>query len=617
MKIIADAIRAEREFGAAVAAAEEQFAAAKPLPLLVNGLSGGAQAAFLAAYLQEVCKGGRVGLVLVADDATAFRTAAALTAAGVCALAYPTRDFVLHHITTSHGIERERLFVLRALTAGEVQAVVATPAAAMQATMPRERLSSLCLTLSRGPAEEPDALCARLLALGYMRVEAVDGAGQFARRGGILDVWAAGESAPVRCEFFGDEIDRMGHFDPISQRFAGEIPSLSLLPAREVLIDAEAREHIRREAVALAAKASEEGKKALAIELSAIDAGLDLPFADKYLSAVYPSPARLFDYLPARPAAVVCGTGAVRENLAGARSLSATSLLPLVEAGVFPRGGDVFYGAEGMFEEYLAAALTLHLNAFSGASGIPRVAGLFGFRSRTGVSYADRADLLREDARRYLDEGYRTLLVTATRAEEEAVSARLREDGFAVGSLPAGEETFSLPERGVLYTHTLPDGEAFAGGFDLPTSRVAVLSLFPEEEKLRRAKKTVRRKKAPAGERLLSYADLREGDFVVHAVHGIGRFDGMTSLTVDGATRDYITICYAGTDKLFLPADRRDGRGRRAQALPYGRGGMGSRHGARQAGRPRYGKGADQPLRRAYAPPGARLLARRCDAGRI
>ena len=97
MKIIADAIRAEREFGAAVAAAEEQFAAAKPLPLLVNGLSGGAQVAFLAAYLQEVCK-ERVGLVLVADDAAAARTAAALAATGVRALAYPTRDFVLHHI---------------------------------------------------------------------------------------------------------------------------------------------------------------------------------------------------------------------------------------------------------------------------------------------------------------------------------------------------------------------------------------------------------------------------------------------------------------------------------------------------------------------------------------
>ena len=556
MKIVADAIRAEREFGAVVAAAEEQFAAAKPLPLLVNGLSGGAQSAFLAAYLQEVCREGRVGLVLAADDAAAARTAAALAAVGVCALAYPTRDFVLHHITTSHGIERERLFVLHALSAGKVQAVVTTPAAAMQATMPRERLAALSLSLAVGECQDPASLCERLIALGYARVDAVDGAGQFAARGGILDVWVAAQSAPVRCEFFGDEIDRMGHFDPISQRFTGAVPSLLLLPAREVLADAAARETVLRTVRALAETASEEGKKTLAIEQNAIEAGLDLPFLDKYIATVYKSPARLLDYLPHRVAVVVAGTSGVRDNLAGARALSAASLVPLVEAGVFPRGGDLFYGAENAFEAYLDEAVTLHLNAFSGVSGIPRTAGLFGFRSRTGVSYADRTDLLSEDARRYLDEGYRTLLVCATRAEEEAISAHLRENGFSLASLPAGESRFALPERGVLYTHTLVEGETFAGGFDLPSARVAILSLFPEEGRMRQAKKAIRRKRAPAGERLLSYADLREGDFVVHAVHGIGRFDGMTSLTVDGATRDYITICYAGTDKLFLPADR-------------------------------------------------------------
>ncbi|MBQ8858437.1 MAG: transcription-repair coupling factor [Clostridia bacterium] len=556
MKIIADAIRAEREFGAVLTVTEEQFAAARPLPLLVNGLGGGAQAAFLAAYLQEQAKAGRTAVVLTADDATAARAAATLSAAGLRAAAYPTRDYVLHHITASHGIERERLFVLHALLSGGLDAVVTTAAAAMQATMPRKRLGELSLSLSVGGSYAPVSLCERLLALGYARVEAVDGAGQFAVRGGIFDVWAAGESAPVRCEFFGDEIDRMGHFDPISQRFTGGIDTLSLLPAKEVTVDAAARERIRRTVERLAERAGEEGRKTLALEKNAIDAGLDLPFADKYIPIVYERPENLFDYLPERPVAVLLGTSGVREGFAAARSLFIASATSLLEAGVFPRESGELYGSEDGLEARLAASVTLHLNAFSGISGIPRAAGLFGFRSRTGVSYADRADLLREDARRYLDEGYRTLLVCATRAEEEAVSARLREDGFALASLSASETAFALPERGVLYTHTLVEGEQFAGGFDLPSARVAILSLVPEEEKLRQAKRTVRRKRAPAGERLLSYADLREGDFVVHAVHGIGRFDGMTSLTVDGATRDYITIRYAGTDKLFLPADR-------------------------------------------------------------
>ena len=112
MKILTDPIRAEREFAAVLATADEQMTAAGPLPLLVNGLSGGAQTAFVCEYAREAAAKGQACLILAPDDATAARAAATLTAAGVRAAHYPMRDFILHNITASHGIERERLSVL-------------------------------------------------------------------------------------------------------------------------------------------------------------------------------------------------------------------------------------------------------------------------------------------------------------------------------------------------------------------------------------------------------------------------------------------------------------------------------------------------------------------------
>ena len=560
MRIITSCITGEREFTALAAALAEEWAATKPLPLLVNGLSGGALAALCAELSRLSTAGGHPTLLLCPDDGSARSIAATIAAAGVPALALPSRDFVLHNVIASHDRDRERLFALHAVATGAVRVVAATPGAALQYTMPRAHLLSLALRLAPGTAVSPVDLSARLTALGYAPVETVDGAGQFARRGGIVDIFPAGEESPVRLEFFGDEIDEMRYFDLLTQRRGEPCPALSLLPAREVLCNGDARALLLRTVQKARKKAEGDAERALAAEEAALAGGLDLHFADKYISLVYPEQENLLSYLSAdgaRVTALLLGTPAVRESLAATQALSAESTLSLLEGGVLPASLARYYGEESELDGFLERSSTVHINTFSGGVGSMKTAGLFGFRCRGGVSYAERYDLLREDCRHLLDSGYRVLLLTGARAEEEALSTRLREDGFVPApAMPEGEFLTPGRQSGVLYTATVRPDIA-PTGFELPTSRVAVLSLLPDEHALRRTRTArPKRKKASAGEKLLSYADLREGDYVVHAVHGIGRFGGMTTMTVDGITRDYITVQYAGTDKLFLPADR-------------------------------------------------------------
>ncbi len=560
MRIITDAIRAERDFAALTAAVENLWQVHTPLPILVNGLSGAAADAGLTELARHAREGGHPTLILTPDDAAARRIAATLTEAGVPADAFPTRDPIFHSITASHARERERLFVLHKRATGALDAIVTTPAAALSYTMPRARLTATALSLAVGRECAPDLLAERLEALGYIHEEAVEGAGQYARRGGIFDIFPTGEAFPVRLEFFGDEIDRMGHFDPITQRIFSPCPSLSFLPSREVLPDAEARARIGREIEKCLPKADDAGRAALEKEKAILDAELDLPFADKYISLIYPAHECLLSYFDDGPRATVliAGTSDCKASLAGSLSLLDETVTGELSHGTISPSAARFGGKESDLLSFFATHAPLHLNAFGGGVSGMKVSALFGFRSRGGVSYTDKADLLLEDIRGLLTTGYRVLLVAGSRAEETAAADNLRAAGIAASHIPP-DGVFSKKEHplGAVYT-TTADETVFRGGFELPTSRVAVLSLLPDDGTRRRRGASLRHRKknAPAGERLLSYADLHDGDLVVHAVHGIGRFGGMTALSVDGVTRDYITIQYAGTDKLFLPADR-------------------------------------------------------------
>lgn len=555
MRSITDCIRADREFSAMLACLTGEAAATKPLPLLINGLSGGAVYAFAAAAARE-CRAamGAPVLFLLPDDAGCEKLAALLAADGSRACVYPARDAVFYPVTVSHDIDRARLSVLHALLGGECDAVVTTPAAALQYTIPRARLTALVRDIRVGSRCTPEEICALLEAMGYARMDAVDGAGQYARRGGIIDIFHTHEERPVRMEFFGDEIDRMRRFDPLSQRSLEDCPAFSLLPACEVLPDGDARARIRAVVEKLKKKAPQEAQAALSAELAALDGGTAVLAADKYLPLIYPEEENLLSYLTdsGKVPVFLHGTRAVEERLTAALSLWRESVIPLSESGAADGSLLRTTADRAAFDRFLSENPTVHLNTFSGGMGMMRTAGMFGFRCRAGVSYAGKSDLLREDLRNLTESGYRVLLLTETEGEEGALCDALRADGFPVSPLPP-DEPFPRPEHpaGCIFaTHG-----SFPGGFELLTPRVAVLSLLPDADTVRRARRP--RKHAPkAGERLLSYAELREGDPVVHAVHGIGIFTGMTTMTVDGVTRDYITIQYAGKDKLFLPADR-------------------------------------------------------------
>ena len=205
------------------------------------------------------------------------------------------------------------------------------------------------------------------------------------------------------------------------------------------------------------------------------------------------------------------------------------------------------------YEDFLAKNLTVHINPFAGGVRESRLSGLFGFRCRRTVSYGGNPAMLYEDLASFRKGLYRTVIVTDNIQGRDSLISSLAEAEIAAVPLTDVVDV-TRAEGGRIFV-TVGSTE----GYDLISPRIAVISMARDEGRAvmqNRRRQRILRQSGGAGKRLMSYADLSVGDYVVHASYGIGLFEGIETVTVDGVTRDYITIKYAGTDKLFVPCDR-------------------------------------------------------------
>jgi len=531
-----------------------------PLPLVISGMPPVVEKAFLAQFCENFTnEHGKCPIIFVRDDKTAIKITEYLRSQGIDAYRYLRRELNIYNITASHENEHERLLVLAKLLFGKPQAIVTTPAAAMGYTMPREVLDLNRYYFGIGDIDEPKEMVARLVSMGYTRVESVDYVGQFSARGGIIDVYPpqprSEESHPYRIEFFDNEIDRICLFDQMTQRVIENCEELEILPVREALCNEDTLKAVRKEIVLCLAKAEmADSKMELEKELAAIDGGQPLNFTDKYINLIYPQKECLLDYFSEKTAVILCGTNAVNEQIDSVARLDSELLANLLEHGVVRSGKSEFSVPSSRIEKFFSDNLSIHVNAFAiGLSGI-RISGMFSMRCRQLASYFKKYDLLKEDLDNYVKNKYRIYLACENDAEVKSMLDALNSDGFQAVACTDDNKELDSFVPGVIYLGV----ESIENGYELFTPKFVVLTLTGEDgEKTIRARKKSK-KKLKNTQKIMSFADLEVGDYVVHTAYGIGKYLGIQNLTVGGVSRDYINIQYAGTDKLFLPVDNLD-----------------------------------------------------------
>ena len=527
-------------------------------PAAVSGVSG-VHRAMLGAALRQETK--RPLAVLCADEQEARRMAADLAAlTGEECVTLFAREWQLRdRVSASHSFEQERLDALCRMAFGRTGIVVATVDGMMQRTLPPTALRDAVLTLRLGEEHDLRALAERLTAAGYVRCEQVEGAGQFAVRGGILDVYSP-MSAPVRVEFFDTEIDAMGEFDVATQRRTKNLEELTVLPAAEVLpFAAEGGRdamlaRMEHAAAQLAKKVTTE-KTAAAIraDMDRLREGLPLGGMDRYLAAAYPTAVCAADYLPEGSIVLVCEGSRVMERAKGCAFEWGEDLKILLEEGVLAgQFASLAVELEDLTRRLRGSFPLLLCDSLPTSRYLAPPRAMLSINARQLPSYGGSLETAAADMEHYLAAGSGVLVLCGNETRARNFHRLLEERGVRA-RLDLSDQT--LPAAG----ETVIGLGALSAGCEYPQLRLVILTegqlLAPVSGKAPRA---VRQKKDSSRQKLRSYTDLTPGDLVVHQRHGIGRFVGMERIRVDGADKDYIKIAYAGSDSLYVPATQLD-----------------------------------------------------------
>ena len=520
----------------------------------VTGLSPVHRAMAAAAL---TAKTGRPLLLLCADEKDAQRQAADIRVLlDIEPVRLPERELQLRPAAYSRQWENARLAALYRMAKGDAPVVVATAAALVQRCLPRDTLLSAAFSLEVGGQYDVQALCRCLTAAGYARTQQVEGPGQFALRGGILDVFSPGEERPLRCEFFDDELDSMGEFEVFTQRRVLNRPAVDILPAAELLpfsgettaSDAAQRmedtaHRLKKEHAAL--------RQRLLEDANALRQGVAPPGADRYMAAVDPEKTTAFDYLA--PDTIICAgeAGRVQEALRAFLFQTRQDVTAAVESGLMAGAFGDLTLTEPEIEETLSHFALCQLESLPTSRYLLPPKLLLDIGAKQLAGYGGSLDAAATDITHYLTSGFGVLVLCGG-----AVRCRNMQEFLQRRHIPAAlaleGDTAPAPGQALLSVGAL------SAGSEWPALRLAVLTEGQLTRALSGKAKKPRQPKSDSRQRLLSYADLEVGDLVVHVHHGIGRFVGMIRLPVDGVEKDYIKIQYAGSDCLYVPATSLD-----------------------------------------------------------
>ena len=473
----------------------------------------------------------------------------------------PSRELTLYDAAVvSRAWEQKRLRQLFDLVSGRTPIQIFTWESLSQRTIPPATLLQAAFRLETGKEYPIDALLMKLTASGYSRCTMVEGPGQFAVRGGILDLYSPAADRPVRAEFFGDELDTMGYFDPDTQRRTENIEELVVLPVGETQprLHAGGLDGFCADLKRLIARqtrrknVNEALVSTLTKDLEKYENGLQNPASDRYMALIYPEMATAMDYVPGSAIVAVCDQGNLRRSARNRSDEMGMQLDSLLQGGLLAGELCDYVCQWEDFCAVLRGKTAVYFDAFGGTSYpedcppkqlLPMVA-------KQLPSYGGNLDTAASDLSHYQKQEFGSLVLCGTRRRAEILQEMLSSKGLsALLCIPLT----SMPKPGqiLLAEGTLPYG------MEYPESKLAVLTEGQLITKTAPKRKAVK-KAATNRQKLNSFTDLSPGDLVVHENYGIGRFIAMEQIRVDGAVKDYIKIAYQGSDTLFVPATQLD-----------------------------------------------------------
>ena len=451
----------------------------------------------------------------------------------------------------NRDVTTKKLKALQALRQGVPLVIVAPVSAAIKKLPPHEFYEKKSLSLEMGKEYPLNEIAEELTGMGYERYGIVEGTGQFSVRGGILDIFTPENDNPVRIEFFGDEVDSIRTFDRETQRSVRNLKKIDIYPAREISgsdafyeegLEKLAKEY-ERYAGTLSRKEKDPDLKVILPEkilkteaeiTEQIRTGRNPGILSNYLHYFFPKTEYIWDYMK-EGKILIDDPDRIYEALELADREAEDDFEVIVERGLaVPNDRKAISGTEDFTAVLSMNDVTVFTPFPKRIKGIDTFEHVYNLQSRQPLSFNGKMNVLEAELRSYLKKGYEINLLSTSEERlnnlrEFCDRADLRPVNFLWGSL--------------------------SQGIDFPLEKRVWLS---ERDIFSQPKKKKRKKTGDRNRSLSSFTDLREGDYVVHENHGIGKFIGIHQLKVEGEIKDYIKIKYAGNDLLYVPVEQMD-----------------------------------------------------------
>lgn len=543
-----------------------QFNLNQPNRTRIGGTPAGHDARVVA---EAAVRSGATPIVHVAlDDMRAAVLADCLSffAPQIEIVHFPAWDCLPYdRISPSADIAGARLSALGRMTQAFTKpcVVLTTVNALLQKSLPPEIVKDYCLTLATGGSVPPEKLTRFLAGSGYHSAGTVREVGEFAVRGGIVDLFPTGYDKPVRLDYFGDEIESLKFFDPLTQISSEKVDSIALKPTSEVLLDEKSIALFRTGYRELFGVATESDPL-----YTAVSSGQKFPGVEHWMPLFYPHLVGLLDYLPASPVlfdhqareAMTSRSQQIADFYQARRALHIAVQKGKDKNAVAykPVPMDRLYFMPQEIDAQTTDRAVADFTPFADAGAIDTGA----LRGRDFADARARQDMdlyaaIKEYAEVYQSMNKRVALACYSNGSAERMAGLLRANGLdALTTCKSWEEARRLDPKLIALVIL-----GLEHGFVAPDLVVISEQDILGDRLIRKSKK----KKASA-QFQLELGSLNAGDFVVHAEHGIGRYEGLEIIDALGSKHDCIRLIYDGGDKLFVPVENLDVLSRYASA---------------------------------------------------
>ena len=512
-------------------------------PVSVTGLSH-----IHRAQLIYALGGKKINLVITGTEAESKKLCDDINMMAGCeeAVLFPSKELVFTPVdSTNHEYEYMRIAALIKAAKSRCSVICASIEAVMQPVIPVGVLIAAGIELRQGQEIDLTELTLTLAKCGYQRCEKVEGASQFSVRGSILDIYPVQADKPVRIELWGDEIDTISEFETDTQRRTEALESVEIYPSGEVLYDnEELADRIEELCKKVRGKRMDAVREHLGADVHRLRAGEILAHSVKYYPLVYGEPSTVFDYIDG--AVLFSDYSDVMDNAAGVLARHNEDVKILMEDGQLCKGLDGYVLELPEIQHIAEKKVCLYMSSFMQGGDRIDFRRLVSFEAMQTAPWSGEMKQLVEDLEDFRRRGYRMILAAGSDKTLPIIQQDLIDKGIPCDLLSQNIE----PAEG----RVLLMSGSFSGGFEYPENKIVLITQGRSMDSVR----SRRRKKKNKAEEIRSLADITEGDLVVHSGHGIGRFIGIRKLEMDGVTKDYITIQYAGTDKLYIPVTQLD-----------------------------------------------------------